>query len=182
MNHSTKITFGLLLLMSLTSCSKKLTPYTERLQDDFEFSTDDLQRIQFYLSEDIVLQRNLGLEETRITEGRIQVVDGREVEQIIFKKGTPGVLVFSPKDRRLAISFEEGGDDKYLMFGPNKRAGGRYVLLAKEWRNKLGKVSYNGKTYTTTNRSAYSALLVDLDKYRSVDYDSERVKGRKVGT
>ncbi len=182
MKHISKLFFGLLVLATLSSCGKKLTPYTQRLQNDFEFSTDDLQQIQFYLSSDIVLQRNLGLEETRITEGKIELIDGREVEQIIFKKGTPGVLLFSPKEDRLAVSFEEGGDDKYLMFGPNKQAGGRFVLLAKEWRNKLGKVSYNGKMYTTTNRSAYSALLVDLDKYRDVDYASERVKGRKVGS
>ncbi len=182
MKYSTTHILVLLILITLSSCSKRLTPYTERLQNDFEFTSDDLQHIQFYLSEDIVLQRNLGIEETRITEGKIQVIDGRDVEQIVFKKGTPGVLVFSPKEKRLAISFEENSDDKYLMFGPNKRAGGRYVLLAKEWRNNLGKVSYNGKIYTTTNRSAYSALLVDIDKYRDVDYDSERVKGRKVGT
>jgi len=182
MRQSTAFIFGAFILMILSSCSNKLTPYTERLQDDFEFSTNDLERIQFYLSSDIILQRNLGLEETRITEGKIQFIDGKEVERIVFKKGTPGVLVFSPKSNRLAISFEEGGDDKYLMFGPNKQAGGRFVLLAKEWRNNLGKVSYNGKIYTTTNRSAYSALLVDIDKYRDIDYDSERVKGRKVGT
>jgi len=182
MKHSTQFLLAAFFLMTFSSCSKKLTPYTQRLQDDFEFSKDELQRIQFYLSSDIVLQRNLGVEETRISEGKIQLIDGREVEQIVFKKGTPGILVFSPKENRLAISFEEGGDDKYLMFGPNKQAGGRFVLLAKEWRNKLGKVSYNGKIYTTTNRSAYSALLVDMDRYRDVDYDSERVKGRKVGS
>jgi hypothetical protein len=170
----------ILSLFSFVACSPSLTPFTERIHNELDFSEDDLQKIQFYLSEDIVLTRNLGGEESRITDGKIKVVNGREVEEIVFEKGTPGILLFTPKRERLAISFEVGGNDKYLMFGPNERAGGRYVLLAKEWRKSRGKVSYNGKTYETGSSSAYSSLMVDIDKYRKVSYQSSKAKGRKV--
>lgn len=166
-------------VLLLSSCSHKLTPFTERLQDDFAFEEEDLKRIQFYLSDDIVLDRNIGVEESRITDGKIKVIDGREVEEIIFKKGTPGVLLFSPKSNRLAISFEEDSD-KFLMFGPNPKVGGRYVLLAKDWNRRVGKVSYDGRTYRTNADSALASLLVDLDAYTDVDYNSQKVKGRKV--
>jgi len=169
-----------LSLFSFVACSPSLTPFTERIHNEFDFSEDDLQRIQFYLSDNIVLNRNLGGEESRITEGKIRVIDGREVEEIIFEKGTPGVLLFSPKRDRFAISFEAEGNNKYLMFGPNDSAGGRYVLLAKEWRKNRGKVSYNGRTYNTNSRSAYASLMVDMDKYRKVKYQSTKAKGRKV--
>jgi hypothetical protein len=175
------IRFIVLVFVAITtqSCSNKLTPFTKRLQNQFEWSESELQRIQFYLSEDIVLRRTLGIGESRITDGKIKVVDGREVEQVVFKEGTPGVLLFSPKQNRLAISFEEDSE-RFLMFGPNPQAGGKYVLLAKDWDKRVGQVSYNGKTYNTTSQSALSCLMVDLDKHRELDYKSETVGGRKV--
>lgn len=167
------------LLVGLSSCSNKLTPFTKRLQQKFDWSESELQRIQFYLSEDIVLRRTLGVGESRITEGKIELRNGRDVEQIVFKEGTPGVLLFSPKENRMAISFEEDSE-KYLMFGPNPQVGGKYVLLAKDWDRRVGQVSYNGRTYNTTSESALACLLVDIDKYNDVDYESKTVGGRKI--
>ena len=161
------------------SCSNKLTPFTKRLQNQFQWEESELQRIQFYLSDDIVLRRTLGIGESRISKGKIEVVDGREVEQVVFKEGTPGVMLFSPKDNRLAISFEEDSD-KFLMFGPNPQVGGKYVLLAKDWNRRVGQVTYDGRTYTTNSESALSCLLVDLDKHKELDYSSKTVGGRKI--
>jgi len=163
----------------LSSCSKKLTPFTDRLHNEFGWTEDDLKQIQFYLSEDIVLRRNIGVEESRISDGKIKVIDGREVEEIIFDKGTPGVMLFSPKTNRIAISFEEG-PDRYLIFGPSSKVRGRYVLLAKDWNRRVGKVSYDGKIYTTRAESALATLLVDLDAKRKSKYNSTVVSGRKV--
>lgn len=167
------------LVILTSSCSPTLNYYTESLHDDLQFSEAELKSVQFYLSNDIVLYRDLGSNETRITEGKIKTIDGRKVEEIIFPKETPGVLMFSPKDNRFAISFEEGTDN-YLMFGPNKKAGGRFVLLAKEWNKRTGKVTYKGKSYNTTSQSAMSALLVDVDKARRVQKNVSKVKGRKI--
>lgn len=66
------------------------------------------------------------------------------------------------------------------MFGPNKKAGGRFVLLAKEWDRKIGKVSYKGRTYRTDSNSALSALLVDVDKARKISRKTSKIKGRKI--
>ena len=87
--------------------------------------------------------------------------------------------MFSPKANRFAISFEEG-EDSFLMFGPNKKAGGKFVLLAKEWDRRVGKVTYKGKTYNTTSQSAMAALLVDVDKARKVSRKTKKVGGRKI--
>lgn len=177
----TKFSFfaAIILCLSLSSCSKKLQYFTQDIYNDFRWSENELQKIQFYLSDDIVLQRRLGSEDSRITKGKIRVIDGSDVEEIIFKKNTPGVIVFTPKTNHFAVSFEEN-DDNYLMFGPNKKAGGRYVLLAKDWDKHLGKITYNGKTYSTTSESAYASLLVDIKKARNISYKSREASGRKV--
>lgn len=167
------------LIGLISSCSPSLNYYTETMHDDYKLSEAELQSVQFYLSQDIVLYRDLGINESKISEGKIKIIDGRKVEEIIFPRETPGVLVFSPKENRFAISFEEG-EDSFLMFGPNKKAGGKFVLLAKEWDRRVGKVSYKGKIYKTNSTSAMSALLVDVDKARKVSRKTKKVGGRKV--
>jgi hypothetical protein len=92
---------------------------------------------------------------------------------------TPGVFVFSPKEKRFAISFEDS-DARFLMFGPNPKAGNKYVLLASEWKNRRGKVQYDDKTWRVSADDAVSSLLVDLKKVRKVSVSSRTAGGRKV--
>lgn len=173
------LSFTIISVMVISSCSPTLYPFTDNVYDEFDSSSDVLSQVQFYLSSDIVLYRDFGGKSTSVENGTIKIVDGRKIEEVIFKKGTPGVFVFSPKRDRVAISFE-AGDDRYLMFGPNQKAGGRFVLLAKEWKKKRGKVTYAGQIWNTTSESAYSNLMVDLDKARKTKYKKTTVSGRKV--
>ncbi|MEL6989188.1 MAG: hypothetical protein AAGK97_15355 [Bacteroidota bacterium] len=177
LKYLTYFFFGILLF---SSCSPQLSPFTERLQDEFDWSENELQQIQFYTSKDIVLQRDFSSGESTITGGKIRVINGREVEEVVIRRGTPGVLMFTPKENRFAVSFEEG-DEKYLMFGPNPKAGGKFVLLAKDWRRNTGKVSYDGRIYNTPSSSAYANLMVDLKKLRKLSVKSRKAKGRTVG-
>lgn len=168
------------------SCSPQLSPFSSSLIRDFQYDNEALSRIQFYLSDDIVLNRQLRQGESTIDHGRITVRDGRRVEEIIFREGTPGVFVFSPGDDKLAISFERG-EDRYLIFGPTSRTRrnrngneGIYGLFAKEWKRDYGIITYDGKEYYTPNRSAYVTLLVDIDERVRVNRRVKEVEGRTV--
>lgn len=180
MNVIRTLTFLLLGVLSLSSCSPTLTPFTQRLYDTYRWNESDLRQIQFYLSEDIVLRRQYSGGSSEIIAGEIKVVEGREVEEVFIPRGTPGIFLFSPKSNRFAISFEDRGDDRYLMFGPNPRAGDRYVLLASSWDRQLGTVTYDGRKFDVDSRSAFAALMVDLKKVRRVSTQSRVVKGRRV--
>lgn len=166
-------------LLMLSSCSKKLFYFTEEMKESNRWSEREIKRIQFYLSEDIVLVRSRRGSSSNIEDGKIKIKDKNKVEQIKFKKGTPGTALFLPKEDRIAISFE-AGNDKYLMFGPNRKAKGRFVLLAKDWDRNIGKISYDGKVYETTSESAYAALLVQMSGDGDVTYKSRSAEGRKV--
>ena len=178
-NKIMRLLILIILATGLFSCSSNLRPFTQDIYNDFNWSEDEIEQIQFYVSEDIRLWRDSGLEEDVIKDGKVRVVDGREIEEVIIKKGTPGVVVFSPKENRFAVSFNEE-DEAYLMFGPNEKANGRYVLLAKEWKNRRGKVTYNGRIYNTDLNSAYSTLLFDIKAARKRNYNSTVVSGRRV--
>jgi len=172
------ILFVVILGVTLPSCSKRLSYFTQDLYEEHNWSIDDLQGVQFYLSEDIVLYRQLESESSAIQDGKIKLRDGRKVEEVIFEKGTPGILSFSPKANRFAVNFDN--DDRYLMFGPSSKAGGRFVLLAKDWDKRTGKVTYGGTTYNTSSSSAFASLLVDLDKFGRTSYRVEKAEGRKL--
>lgn len=140
-----------------------------------------MKKVQFYLSENIVMQREVSGSKMDIVSGEIKIVDGRKVEEVVIPRGTPGILLFRPKDDRFAVSFEAGGDDRYLIFGPNPKVGGRFVLLASEWNRSNGIVTYDGKKWEVESNSAYSSLMVDLKKIRQVSVSSRTAKGRTIG-
>lgn len=163
----------------LASCSPRFTYFTESLYEKQNWSQDDIKRIQFYTSRDIVLTRSVSEGDTKITEGKIRIINGRKVQQIIIKARTPGVLVLMPKDDRFAISFEND-DNAYLMFGPNPKYYERFALLAQDWERDNGKVHYKGQLYDVDNSSAFAALMVDLRREGDSQYETRTVKGRTV--
>lgn len=168
------------LVLSMSACSPQLTTFTQRLYDEYDWTESELKRIQFYVSDDILLRRQLTGGTSEIISGEIKVVDGREVEEIVIRRKTPGVLLFLPKENRFAISFEAEGDDRYLIFGPNPKAGNRYALLASEWRRRGGKVTYEGRKFDVEASSAFAALMVDLKKIRKTSINSRTARGRRV--
>ncbi|MEZ4985268.1 MAG: hypothetical protein R2795_09570 [Saprospiraceae bacterium] len=171
--------FPLVLLMA--SCGPTLSPFTQSLYENSTWTETDLRQIQFYLSDDITLRRELTEGKSEIVGGEIKIMNGRQVEQITFRKGTPGVFLFSPKANRFAVSFEDSGNDNYLIFGPSPNAGNRYVLMASDWGRRQGTVTYAGQQWTVDASDAFSALLVDLDRLQKTDVNTRVAGGRRVG-
>lgn len=171
---------GTLLMALLSSCSTGLTPFTQDLYEKQGWTQSELKKIQFYLSDDVILRREMTRGESNITRGKIYLEDGRRIEQIVLPSGTPGVLLFMPRENRFAVSFEKQDNDLYLMFGPNPKMKNQYALLAKEWARDHGKVHYNGNLYEIDGRSGFATLLVDLKRTGSTQYSSRRAEGRTV--
>lgn len=168
------------MVLFLASCSPKLSPFSQGLVQQNSWTENELQRIQYYLSSDIVLKRDYTRGSSEIVAGEIKMVNGRQVEEIRISEGTPGVVLFQPKKDRIAVSFESGDDARFLMFGPNPKRRGQYVLLASDWSSRRGKVKYDGKTYYTNPESASATLLVDLKKTGKTSVKSRSAKGRKI--
>lgn len=167
-------------LLFFASCSPRLTDYTKRLENANNWSEDELRQIQFYLSADIVLKKQVKEGSSEIVRGKIKMENGRQIEEILIRRGTPGILMFSPKEDRLAVSFEDGDESRFLMFGPNPKAGNRYVLLASDWDKRKGKVTYSGQQYYVDSNSAFSGLQVDLRRIKKTQVRSRVAKGRRI--
>lgn len=174
-----QLSYFVFTILLLSSCGNKLQYFTEDLYDEYQWSDRELKKIQFYVSQDIVLFKGASDNNTRIENGRIKVKSDRQVKELVIKKGTPGVFIQAPKTNRFAISFDDGKGN-FLMFGPNTKANGRFVLLAKDWDRRSGKISYGGETYETSSESAYAALMVDIKRARKTKYESKTAGGKRV--
>ena len=165
-------------LVALSSC-KTLVPFTESLKDANAWQDDDLKQIQYYNSETIILHRQLNKNETGTVSGKIKVVVGKQVKEIIIKKGTPGVVTALPL-QKMAISFELG-DDYYLTFGIDEKRGGRYYLRLKDYKKgEYALVTYQSKVYEVSPVSLTSYLQVNLKKIDNQQRDLRVAKGRKL--
>jgi hypothetical protein len=170
--------FSLLILAN--SCSPELRPFSSNLLKEGGWSDTDLKKIQFYLSDDVVIRRKLTEGSSEITSGTIKIVKGEKLEEVRIPHGTPGVFLFRVKEDHFAIGFDGSSDKRYLMFGPNPKQRGTYMLLATEWQDKQGKVRYDDKFYFTNPDAVWANLMVDLKKIKHVQVSSNTVKGRKV--
>lgn len=175
-----KTLLAALALLTLGACSPQLTHFTERLYDQNRFTEVDLKKIQFYLSDDIVMRREFSSSDARIEGGSIRMIGGRRIEEVVIPRGTPGIFLFMPKQNRFAVSFEGRGDDRFLMFGPSPKANGRFVLLASDWDRRQGTVTYEGRRFEVDASSAWAGLMVDLKRMNRTDVRSRRAEGRRV--
>lgn len=166
-------------LLFMSSCTS-LTPFTQEIYSDLNLDNEEIKSVQFYLSQDIVLYKDIATDEARIEDGKIKLKERHKSSEIVIKSGTPGVVIFLPKENRFAVSFEND-DKKFLVFGPNQRNHDRYTLLGREWGNQFGKVTYGGEVYTTSLHNSMAALMVNVNKIQNHTVKRKQLNGRKVG-
>lgn len=172
------ILIGAIAMLTMSSC-KNLVPYSDAVKTKYNLSDDQLKHVQFYVSDPIVLQHKItDGSSTQIADGKIKIINGEKVEEIIIRSGTPGVLVRND-DGKFEVSFEKG-DDHFLRFGSNPSRYNSYVLLASDWKGKIGTVNYAGNKYYTSPESADAILLIDIRKIANYQRDERVAKGRKV--
>jgi hypothetical protein len=97
------------------SCSNKV-PYTTYLANKYQFTENDLKKIQFYTSEDIILNTTESSSNVGTQNGEVVISSNNSQDQIVIKRGTEGVLEKQIGTDKVSISFEVG-EGKFLIFG-----------------------------------------------------------------
>ena len=101
--------FGIIL----SGCSTYV-PYSLELKRKYQLTNDDLNKIQFYLSQKVELQREITTKDNKeIARGHsLKTERGKLIETIAFDSKLEGI-VFKAYDDSLLVSFES---KKYLTF------------------------------------------------------------------
>lgn len=159
----------------LASCSPKV-PFTEAIRKDYNLTESEIKQIQFYTSSDIVLVRGTKENEKETHNHNLTVKSGKQIEEIIIPKGTPG-MVDVVHENYVRISFESGVG-RNLTFGVSPNGDGSYKFIAEEWKDDKGKVMYEGRTYFALKGAENAQLLFrlkNLEQYKT----KRRVAGGK---
>ena len=115
---------------------------TKNLIEIDELSDTELASLQFYLSHKIILQRTANVPRRDITPGHsLKIKHGQSIEELIFEKGTPGILFKNYDLERLCIQFEKHPTG--ILVFEHSKIDGRYFLVGKV-NNRL---PYQGKNY-----------------------------------
>ncbi len=168
------------LTIIVTSCQPTRMYYNDRLAQENQWRDSDLKKLQFYVSEDILLQRELRRGEAVIQGGKLKRTKGRQLEQIVIRRGTPGTFLFSTTDGNYAITFDERNNNNYLVFGPIAKVRDRYALRARKWERNFGVITYGGKEYTTSARSAQAFLLISSKGNTTTRVSRKTERGSRV--
>lgn len=175
-----RVSIGILIIFYISSCTT--IPFTTVLRNEYALNNDDVKQLQYYISDRIVMQRELTGEEagsmTEITSGHtLKKVKGKYVEEIVIMSRTPCIVV-GTVGTSLKIAFEEGD---HLIFEPLGSLG-KYYLRGR-FSGVTGKtaIRYAGKTYMAVSGDPTSAhLLVDEETLGKFEKDSRVLPGMQL--
>jgi len=167
------IVMGSLLI---SSCNN-LIYFTEDIRNNLNENQLEVEKVQFYNSEKIILKRSLSKEETQIAKGTILLEDGHYFEEIIIPKRTKGIVVKKGSEY-LKIAFETG-DNRNLRFVINDDK--YYQISADSWKNDYGCISYDTTTYFVIPGSSSTLLMVNKEYISNFEKNRRTLKGRSVG-
>lgn len=168
----------------VSSCSQKVY-FTKETKEKLEAKGVDLKKIQYYNSETVVLLREIKDEEIKVAEGKVRIENGKNVEEIIIKRNTPGVFAEANTSNAMMIQFEKG-NNKILPFVPSKDYSGRrniYELgsldVVNSGGSRLAVVNYDDKKYSIVYGSN-AALLIDKSVLTKEERKTRVAEGVKV--
>jgi hypothetical protein len=104
----------LTLVGSLLMGCASYVPFTHEVRTQHALADTDLRQLQFYLSHDITLRREVRTRGREIAGGELKLVSGKLIEEIVIPKRTPGIAV-AVDSVALHISFEEGSAFRFSI-------------------------------------------------------------------
>ncbi|WP_437591122.1 DNA-directed RNA polymerase [Sorangium sp. So ce1000] len=177
----------------LVGCGPRLVPFTHELRVQHDLSDSDVKNLQFYVSHQIALRRELTAESSQVTSShKLLLVSGKIIEEVVVEERTPGVVV-AARGGSLSVSFERGasltfsagpepsappppfpgfatppdpfpGNAEPLLAGPSA-AGEGSGAGGNYWlaAGPGGEIRYQGKVFSAIEDSLRAHLLIDAD-------------------
>lgn len=165
-----------LLLTSLIMACKPKIVFLEPVRILLDTNNIALRQVQFYNDKSIVLRRKASQSDISESGGKMIEVDGEQVQEILIRKGTPGVVT-GDQNGKLLVRFEKG-DGKVLRFYKNSK--GAYQIDADKWVTRKGLIQYAGLDFIIEEASNDVLLMYkETKKFRSAS-QMKTVKGLKV--
>jgi hypothetical protein len=196
------------LLSALEMGCSSLVPFTHEIRTQNNLTDQDLQQLQFYVSHDVTLRREVHSTGRDISEGHLKLRSGKTIEEVVIEEHTPGVAMAISYEA-ITVSFEEGSA---LQFGlrtgeplparegppsiggfaepPEPFPGDDHVaphepmtdLYGNYWldANSDSLVVFQGKQWETVEQSFRTHLMIDAESLEEVVESRTTLKGRRL--
>ncbi|MFY8004147.1 MAG: hypothetical protein ACOVNR_04865, partial [Chitinophagaceae bacterium] len=152
-----------------------LTPFTKDLFNKLLSNQIDLKRVQFYIDQEMILNRYMENGKMEVTNGVIKFVNGKNVNEIIIPAGTPCAAEYIEGDA-IRVSFDKTGStfrfQNSRSFSPDY-----FVLTGANWKDGTCEIEYDGSRYRVSCGSCSSAADIRLMvKQSTVDSNESKTK------
>jgi hypothetical protein len=173
-------------LIIFSACSTPKSYFTADIKNTLQQNSIPLEKLQFYIDKDVELRRELSSNDrTKVTSGKVILENGKYVNIISLKKGTPGICTSTNGDA-VDIAFESGNNKNIgfaLPLGANSNSA--YSLTAEKWMNnynsaEVGKITYDGQVYFMRFAGARPKLMIKKSEINKYQVKSRTMKGRKL--
>lgn len=170
--------FAVLTLL-VASCAQKI-PYTDQVKQDFDLTPENMTKVQFYTSSNIILEKSQssGNQGTG-SSGELVVSSSKTQDRIIIPTNTRGVFEKMGANNEVVVRFEVGSGRVIKFATRATQTSGKYYLVA-DWKNNGGTMEYGGETYTIASGGSSAFLQVRLKKLQKTRRKDRVVKGMKV--
>jgi hypothetical protein len=160
------------LLSLLAGCSTPPIAFQNNSHRQiYSLNQEDLQKLQFYISRDVVAQYQ----------------DATGTKSLLLTRLTPGVVTGAGPNW-VRVSFKEGGVDVPFITDPNQYDGRYWIATEVEGTKDLKKIAdlpdksilYKGTRYKLVS-GADAILLMDFDGWKRLVETRKVTEGRGVG-
>jgi hypothetical protein len=157
----------------------ELIPFSPALVEHYQLASDEVLRLQYFLSRELVLESRSHAHQHGVVSGRLVSERDRQVERLIIPAGTPGVAIAS-QDGVLQVSFGEGSQ---LTFQPTgEHAKSPYRLLAETSRPDAPSLYAQGQTYRVVSGMPLPYLAINREVLQRERRSAVRLTGRTLDT
>lgn len=105
--HLPALVLSVIALSMLGGCASYI-PFTHELRTEHGLTDDEVKNLQFYVSHDVTLRREVESGGRKVTPGhKLLLISGKQIEEVVIPAQTPGVAV-KVGPRALAVSFQPG--------------------------------------------------------------------------
>jgi len=181
------------LAIVLFACAKPA--FTEAIRHRYALGPQDVRKMQFYTSDEIVLRREIGDQEKTTADHSLTIRNGVHIEEVVIPAHTPCVALRVEGDFILA-SFSQQHPERALWFGLKKTDDASPLPDARPFElvqldnlatdtgafrpdySKTFLVSYAGQKYRVVDSLMWNThLLFDMDE----SFAKERVREEPPG-
>jgi hypothetical protein len=174
-----------LFALTLVACAPRI-PFTQEVRQRYGLTEQELKSIQFYVSSDIVLHRDVtDSKEVGTDRGTLKVLSGQTVEEVIIPAGTPCIVQRVVDENRLVLTFGDGPNE-LLVFGDVSdqgirfRRGSYYTMLAVDMQDGPDVVEFGGKEFYIADPGHPVFLLFKMQSIREFERHTKTVRGKRL--